>query len=112
MNPDMKTIKRCMGIVLIILCLKLAGCAQLTEDIVIQKVGSQGLIEIGMTLSQVAEVVGRGIQPHDYFYENTTKYGKFTIWKVRRSPLSDPSLFYKFSFRNGSLTDWSEIGGN
>ncbi len=107
---NMRNIRGIIGIVLITLCFEFLGCAKLSEDIIISK-DSQGLIKIGMTVSQVAAIVGRGVQPEDYYQDNTTEYEKHTTWKVRSSLLSGSSLNYTFDFRNGKLTGWSKSGG-
>ena len=104
----MKNIRGIIWIVLITLCIELAGCAELHEDIRISKPDRQGVIKIGMTEGQVAEIVGRGVQPQDYYHENTTEYGKHTTWKVRSGLLPYSSLSYTFGFRNGKLIGWSK----
>ena len=106
----MKSIRVITGMVLITLYFELAGCAKLSKDIRISKPNSQGLIKIGMTESQVAEIVGRGVSPEDYYHEITKEYEKYTTWKVRSSSLSGSSLNYTFDFRNGKLTGWSKSG--
>jgi len=103
----MKSIRVIIGIVLITLYFELAGCAKLSKDIRISK-DSQGLIKIGMTETQVAEIVGRGVSSQDYYHEDTKEYEKHTTWKVRSSSLSGSSLNYTFEFRNGKLTGWSK----
>ena len=105
---NMRNIREIIGIVLITLCFELVGCAKLSKDIRISKDDSQSLIKIGMTESQVAEIVGRGVSSQDYYQENTTEYGKYTTWKVRSGLLPGSSLNYTFDFRNGKLTGWSK----
>ena len=104
----MRSIRGITGPVLITLCFELTGCTELHEDIRISKADRQGVIKIGMTESQVAEVVGRGVQPQDYYHENTTEYGKRTTWKVRSRLLPYSNLSYTFGFENGKLTGRSK----
>ncbi len=110
---SMRSGRGIIGIVLVTLCIELAGCATLGEDARISQAESQGIIRIGMSESEVFKIVGRGIQPQDDYYENTTVYGKFVSWTPYSRLLSGTEytriVSYTFDFINGKLTGWSKI---
>ncbi len=93
---------------LLFLAVALSGCATMFADVRIMQAERSGQLRVGMTLDQVAQIVGR--QPNSYsdiIRTETDSSGTYTIWEVNGySRNLNWSRVYYFKFKNGYLEAW------
>jgi len=86
-------------------CVLLAGCQTISEDYKLARAQTNGKFDLGMSLAQVAEIVGR--QPdlkRDTIKEEPADSGSYKTWVINgKLVLSQHS---SFTFLNDRLLLW------
>jgi len=95
-------------ILILLLCFIVSGCATMFADVRIMQAEQSGQLRVGMSLDQVAQIVGRYPNSYsDIIRTETDSGGTYTIWEVNGySRNLNWSRIYYFKLKDGYLQAW------